>query len=69
MTELPPGFRPFKAGFRGDVGWALAVLVGGAIAAVLFDSWGVLAGMAVGVTVVVVARAIRRRWQRRSSSS
>ena len=64
MTERPRGFRPFKPGFRGDIAWALALLAGGAIAAVLLETWDGLLGMAVGVTAVIVFRAVRRRWKR-----
>jgi Na+/H+-translocating membrane pyrophosphatase len=65
MSDRPPGFRPLGDGVRVDVTWALAVLAGALLGAILFDNFAVLAGAAVGVAAVVVVRAVRRR----SSSS
>jgi len=61
MSDRPPGFRPLEVGFRGDVKWALAVLAGALLGSILFDNFAVLVGAAVGVIVIVVSRAIRRR--------
>jgi hypothetical protein len=60
MSNLPPGFRPLGEGFRADVIWALAVLAGALLGAVLFDNFAALVGAAVGVAAVVVVRAVRR---------
>lgn len=48
-----------------DVKWALAVLAGFAIGALIFGAdWSVVAGAAVGVLVVMLVRAVIRRRQR-----
>jgi hypothetical protein len=49
-----------------DIRWALAVLLGFAIGAVLFGAHAsVLIGAVIGATLVVAFRAVRRRRQTR----
>jgi hypothetical protein len=59
-SNRPRSFRPFGEGFWPDVAWALAVLAGAALGALVFDAFDVLAGAVVGVIVLVIARAVRR---------
>jgi hypothetical protein len=48
--------------FRDDLVWALAVLVGFALGALVFGAEAsILIGAAIAVTVVVAVRAFRRR--------
>ena len=59
-SSRPRIFRPLGDGFWPDVQHALAVLVGAGLGALLFGFEG-FAGAIIGVTVFVVARAVRRR--------
>jgi hypothetical protein len=48
--------------FRGDLIWALALLAGFALGALVFGAEAsILIGAAIAVTVVVAVRALRRR--------
>ena len=48
--------------FRDDLAWALAVLVGFALGALVFDAeTSILLGAVIAATVVVSVRAFRRR--------
>ena len=58
-------FRPLKDGFWGDVLGALGVLAGATIGAAVFDSFSVLWGTAVGVTIAVLISAVRRARRQR----
>jgi hypothetical protein len=58
-SNRPRFLRPLGQGFRPDVIWALAVLAGVALGALLFDFNGLL-GAVVGVTAVVIGRAVHR---------
>jgi hypothetical protein len=59
-SNWPRIFRPLGKGFWPDVVWAVAVLAGVALGAWLFDSWDGFVGAIIGVTTVVVFRAVRR---------
>jgi hypothetical protein len=56
--------RPQGAGFGFDVVSGLAVLVGSALAALVFDTWDGFVGTIVGVVIVVLVRAVLRRMKR-----
>jgi hypothetical protein len=60
-----PFFRPLGDSFRDDLIGAIALLVGAALAAVVFDNFAVLVGAAIGVTLLVIGKAARRRLTRR----
>jgi hypothetical protein len=57
--------RPLGEGFWPDVVWAVAVLAGGALGALVFDAWAVFVGAVIGVILLVGARAVSRGVKRR----
>jgi len=58
-------FRPLKDGFWPDVVGALGTLAGATIGAFVFDSFSMLWGAAVGVTIAVLISAVRRARRQR----
>ena len=62
--DRPWLFRPLGDDFASDVKGALGALVGFALGALLFDDFDVVLAGAVGVTLLVTARAVGRRVKR-----
>ena len=56
----PRFLQPLGEGFWPDVKWALAVLAGMALGALVFDNVNVPIGAAVVLTAVVIGRAVHR---------
>jgi hypothetical protein len=59
-SNRPRIFRPLGEGFWPDVVGAVATLVGAALGAWQFNSFDGFVGAAIGATLVVVVRAVRR---------
>ncbi len=64
-SKWPWFLRRPKPGFRGDVQTALGVLAGAALGAWTFNAWDGFLGAVIGVSLLVVFRAVRRGVKRR----